>query len=174
MFARRGYFAATLDEVASEAGVSKGSVYYNFESKEDLFLSLLSERIAERLEEIGAMLDDPARDPAAAGTAFVKRIERDPRWAPLFFEFVAISARTPAIRRRFAEWMLETRARIAEMIEVAFAGRRLALAPDELAAVVSALANGLLIERMFDPEGVRADLLRDALAAIASGAAEPA
>src|SRR3954447_5768797 len=40
-FARRGYHVATLADVAAEAGFTKGAVYSNFESKEDLFLALV-------------------------------------------------------------------------------------------------------------------------------------
>ena len=173
VFAARGYYGSTLDDIAREAGLSKGSVYYNFESKEDLFLRLLSARIADRLDEVGMLLGQPTVDAPAAGTAFVRRIERDPRWTPLFFEFVALSARSPAVRERFAEWMVETRGRIAQLIEARFAGQTLALDPAELATVVSALANGILIERIFDRDGVREDLLADALAALAAGAIRP-
>jgi len=36
VFARRGFAAASLDEVAEEAGLTKGAVYSNFESKDEL------------------------------------------------------------------------------------------------------------------------------------------
>ena len=48
MFLDRGYYAATLDQIADEAGFSKGAVYSRFASKADMFLALLEDRIAER------------------------------------------------------------------------------------------------------------------------------
>ena len=51
VFLARGYHGSTLDAIASEAGFSKGVVYSQFESKSDLFLALLDERIAERAAE---------------------------------------------------------------------------------------------------------------------------
>ena len=45
VFAAKGYRAATVDEVAAAAGLSKGTFYWNFKSKEDLFQTLLEERI---------------------------------------------------------------------------------------------------------------------------------
>src|SRR5215470_19221034 len=48
VFLERGYFAATLDQIADEAGFSKGAVYSRFASKADMFLALLEDRIAER------------------------------------------------------------------------------------------------------------------------------
>ena len=40
VFARQGFHGATLDEVAATAGFTKGAVYSNFTSKDDLFLAL--------------------------------------------------------------------------------------------------------------------------------------
>jgi AcrR family transcriptional regulator len=41
VYARRGFDGATLDEVAAEAGLTKGAVYDHFGSKEKLLLALL-------------------------------------------------------------------------------------------------------------------------------------
>ncbi|QNG43462.1 TetR/AcrR family transcriptional regulator [Sphingobium yanoikuyae] len=41
LFAQKGYDATSLDEIARDAGFTKGAVYYFFGSKEALFLSLL-------------------------------------------------------------------------------------------------------------------------------------
>ncbi len=43
VFAQRGYHGALVEDVAREAGVSKGAVYVHFPSKEELFLSLVEE-----------------------------------------------------------------------------------------------------------------------------------
>jgi AcrR family transcriptional regulator len=45
VFMARGYHAATLEQIAESAGFSRGVVYSQFESKADLFLSLLEARI---------------------------------------------------------------------------------------------------------------------------------
>jgi len=43
LFLRNGFVATSLADIAEEAGLTKGAVYSNFESKEDLFLALLQE-----------------------------------------------------------------------------------------------------------------------------------
>ena len=48
---RHGYAAATVDKIAAEAGLTKGSVYWHFATKKDLFLALLEKRLAHRLVE---------------------------------------------------------------------------------------------------------------------------
>lgn len=55
VFARKGYSAATMDEVAAEMGVTKGVLYYQFKSKQDVIVETCREtsgRAADRLEEI--------------------------------------------------------------------------------------------------------------------------
>ena len=48
VFIDRGYTGATLEAIAEEAGFSTGVMYSQFESKADLFLTLLEQRIEER------------------------------------------------------------------------------------------------------------------------------
>jgi AcrR family transcriptional regulator len=49
VFLERGFHGATLDEIAAAAGVTKGAVYSNFDSKADLFLAVYDVRLDERL-----------------------------------------------------------------------------------------------------------------------------
>src|SRR5918996_2431530 len=95
VFARRGLRGASLEQIAEEAGVSRGAVYYNFDDKEHLFLALLRERClarAERLERIGAGSDDVGADIRRVANAFIEDAEHDPEWTRLFVEFTALAA----------------------------------------------------------------------------------
>src|SRR4051812_9367093 len=69
LIAEHGYTATTVDQIAERAGVAKGTVYYNFTSKAELFAALL-ERGIDRLAEA---LRDAARGhpPLAALDAVV-------------------------------------------------------------------------------------------------------
>jgi AcrR family transcriptional regulator len=170
VFARHGYERATLDEVARQAGVSKGAVYYNFASKEELFLALLEERLVARLGDVERAFDEagpPPRASAAAADRFLAGLERNPRWPPLFLEFVSYCARDPARRIHFAERFLRSARRIlARLIAERYdeLGVDPPLAASELAICVDALTNGMLIERLFDPDSVPPDLLGKAIA----------
>ena len=46
LFVERGFAATRLDEVAARAGVSKGTLYLYFDSKEDLFKAMIADRAA--------------------------------------------------------------------------------------------------------------------------------
>ena len=43
VFSERGFEKATMDEIAAKAKVAKGTIYYHFKSKEDLFVFLVEE-----------------------------------------------------------------------------------------------------------------------------------
>ena len=43
IFARKGYHKATVEEIARAIGVAKGTIYYHFENKEDLYLAVIRE-----------------------------------------------------------------------------------------------------------------------------------
>src|SRR5437763_1765044 len=67
VFARRGFHAATVEEIAREAGATTGALYSNFSGKEDLFLELFEESTAAQVAEYsrifaaGATLEQQAR-----------------------------------------------------------------------------------------------------------------
>lgn len=54
VFSSNGYDGATMDDIASTAGVAKGTLYYHFKSKEEIFKYIISQGLNvmhERLEE---------------------------------------------------------------------------------------------------------------------------
>lgn len=71
VFAERGFAATRLEAVAQRAGVSKGTVYLYFDSKEALFKAAVESAIVPALEAGEAIAADPARPPAEALRDFV-------------------------------------------------------------------------------------------------------
>jgi AcrR family transcriptional regulator len=55
-FARDGFEAARLEDIASLAGYTRGAFYANFKSKEDIFFALLEEWVGRRIAEVSAVL----------------------------------------------------------------------------------------------------------------------
>lgn len=156
VFARRGLRGASLEEIADEAGVSRGAVYYNFAGKEQLFLALLRERCRERagqLERIAAETDEVRADLRRAATAFLEDAERDPDWTRLFVEFTALAAERPELRGELADELSACREAIADLLARSLRDRgiTITLPTEQLAAAVSALTNGLALERLADP-----------------------
>jgi AcrR family transcriptional regulator len=73
VFARRGFDAASVEEIAEEAGYSHGAVYSNFDGKADLFLAVFEDYMAERVRELAetqaALADDASLEVRARALA---------------------------------------------------------------------------------------------------------
>lgn len=163
-FARKGFAQATLDEVAAEAGLTKGAVYWHFASKHELFFALLDARCADIDQHIAVAADAAmaagraSGDPKVALTALISGIVRhlaaDPDWPRLFIEFVG-QTRDPAVRQRFGQRYLETYADTAAMIR---AGVPTGTTPrgdaDDLALFWIALIDGLILAWLVNPESI--------------------
>ena len=155
VFLERGYYAATLDQIADEAGFSKGAVYSRFASKADMFLALLEDRITERAAQNAALARDLAGSgDFAAALDLAQRAERAaPGWRLLVTEFRIHAARDPELSRRYAVLHARTVEGIAAML--ALIGERgpehLPFPPRQLAELVLAVETGLALEQQADP-----------------------
>jgi AcrR family transcriptional regulator len=176
VFGARGYHGATIEEIAEEAGLSNGAIYYNFGSKEELFLALLDERLDQRLEHTRQTLaagsesaidqralEDEARD-------ITRSFKESREWRLLLLEFVAYAARNPPFADRFKDHKRRLRAAVAELLESHLSARRMTppMPIDQLAIAVTGLANGLAVEELSDPGSTSDELLSDALALLIS------
>jgi AcrR family transcriptional regulator len=163
VFARRGLQQASIDEVAEDAGYTKGAFYANFKSKEELFLAMLDERFAERLEEIDAAVstdEDPEAQAQQAGADFARFLSADPSWQRLFFEFAAYAARNEDFRQELVTRHRALRKRIAELYR-----RRadeLGFTPpvpvEQISLMTFAMAHGVALEKMLEPDAVPDEL----------------
>ena len=57
VFARDGFEAAKLEEIAADAGYTRGAFYANFDSKEDLFFALLEREVETRIGGLEREMD---------------------------------------------------------------------------------------------------------------------
>ena len=161
VFSRRGYDKASLDEVAEEAGFTKGAVYSNFKGKEDLFLATIDAHFEERLAAVKrVMQEEPGEEGIAhaAGMDFMQRLNADPEYFSLFFEFWAYAQRNPAVKRKFLPRVQRFRSALAELFEAkSDAGLELPIPTEKLAAMLIAMAAGVALERELDPRSVPDD-----------------
>jgi AcrR family transcriptional regulator len=167
VFGKRGFQAATIEEIADEAGLSNGAIYYNFESKGDLFFALLEERQDQRIRHMSRTFANSAPDAALEQEArdATSSLKDSREWRLLLLEFVAHAARTPSLAPKLRAHKRKFRAALTELLEqlLTARGATAALPPGQLALVVSALANGLASEEISDPGSVPDELLGDVL-----------
>jgi AcrR family transcriptional regulator len=88
VFSSRGYHAASIDEIAQEAGISKALIYEHFPSKKDLHASLLERHMREIFERLteSAATPEPGEVRLRAGVdAFLDWVETHPQAFRLIF-----------------------------------------------------------------------------------------
>jgi AcrR family transcriptional regulator len=157
VFLARGYHAATLELIADEAGFSKGVVYSRFTSKADMFLALLTDRIAERAAQNASAAGQLVDSGPAALLELAWRAERDsPGWRLLVTEFRVHAARDPELSRRYAAAHASTVAALASVVASVAArnGQVLALPARQVAELLLAVETGLALEQLADPDAV--------------------
>src|SRR3954447_12477780 len=106
-FTANGFHATTVDAIAAEAGYTKGAVYSNFTSKEDLFFAVYERRVEAFVPELERTLAATEDVPAAllsVTSAHRARRELEPdAWLAVFLEFWTHVLRHPEHRARFAD-----------------------------------------------------------------------
>jgi AcrR family transcriptional regulator len=159
-FVSRGFHASSVDEVAERAGYTKGAVYSNFASKEDLFFAVYERRVERALTEVVPGLRQAGAEHAFdwAATGAVERRDRDDGWLAVFFEFWAHVLRHPELRDRFAAIHARFLEPQAEAVRALAEDRGLALPADVTAGQVvlawNAMELGLGLERLTQPQAV--------------------
>jgi len=158
LFTEQGFHATSVDEIAFEAGYTKGAVYSNFESKEDLFFAVY-ERRAERVAaeyERAVREADPITGSERIVSEAVQRRGRDDGWLAVFFEFWAHVVRRPELRERFAKIharVLEPLVGATERL-VEERGVELPVEARQYTVAVYAMMICLSLERLTQPEVV--------------------
>lgn len=178
VFARSGYAAASVGEIVEGAGCSTGALYAHFEGKEDLFLSLMDETIPGwgayygQGVEAAESVDDALRVVAERWTALIDK--RPQQWM-LFMEFWSVASREASLRPEFAERYADIRGAMATLITDTAKqfGLELTVPVESLAAIVTALADGLALQRLADPDQVSEELFLQGLRLVVGAAGKP-
>jgi AcrR family transcriptional regulator len=162
VFARRGFHAASVEEVAEEAGFSTGAVYSNFGGKEDLFLALWDSALEGALRVVDETFGSERRPfeerLREASEYSESKLFGEGRTEPflLFVEFWAQAVRDPDLRPALAARQEKMRERAAELIEAFCRERGVSppADPSRLASAIIAIRDGLVMQRLVDSEAV--------------------
>ncbi len=165
VYARSGFAGATLEEVASDAGFTKGAVYAHFGSKENLLLALVEEHLAGQVVEQLELFD---RDrvtwerPLAGSERWMESLGEEPERFRLFVELWAYAQRDEPMRQRLAAALQQLRAMFAGFAVASATDAGLEPPPHataQFANVMLALGLGLGMLELADPGVVSPSLL---------------
>ena len=100
-FNEMGYYETTLDAIAARLKVSKGLIYYYFDSKKDLFLELFQYRVGRYFEQIKKYIQGE-KHPDARLKMFINKsseiLEENEDFFKFCLEFLSLGVREPDIR----------------------------------------------------------------------------
>ena len=159
IFARDGFEASRIEDIAAATGHTRGAFYAHFSSKEDLFFALYEQEAGDRLSVLRAVLERcPDADDRlkALRKVYVERVS-DRQWVMLSLEFKLFALRHPRLRARLAR----THRRIRDSLKIDAIGK---LIPGLMKSgresremrrvALEAVLNGLVLEYAYDPENI--------------------
>ena len=162
VFAERGFYGASVEDIAERAGFSKGAFYSNFESKDDLFLAVLDQSLAGEMQALRALAEDPSL-PAFlefVGGRAARRAAEGAQWSLLTAEFWLHALRNRELAPKLAARQRAARDVLAAVITrlCQQAGMSLVAPAEDLASVMLAVDDGLMLQEALDPDVVPMDL----------------
>ena len=153
---RRGAAASTFDQVAREAGVSRGLLHYYFGSKEQLLVEVCRhdcEARIEAMEEGLAEADSADAIIASLRHGLEEFVEHEADSQAVIYELLSASRHSEEIRAEMAKLYRRWRAHLADALRQKEREGVVSLQADaeSVAAVLFALGDGLGIQMVSDP-----------------------
>ncbi len=158
IFARDGFEAARIEEIAREAGHTRGAFYANFESKEDLFFALVEQQAGYHTDVLQRLLEccPGAEERLEVLREYYVKRAADRQWAMLMLEFKLYAVRHGRLRARFAGALHRIRSSVKLDIQHLLPARiRVSSNSSEVRrTALEAALNGLVLEHAYDPKRI--------------------
>jgi len=156
IFAKDGFEAARLEDIAAGAGYTRGAFYANFKSKEDIFFALFEEWVRERIESLTSALrrhSDPSEKLVALRSHYAE-LAKDRRLVLISMEFKQFALRHPEAHSRLQRRHRRIRASLGKLFSeiMGALGKSIPIEYSAASACLGALSQGLLLEHLVDPK----------------------
>lgn len=159
LFQVHGVARTSLAQIATQAGATRGAIYWHFKDKADLFNAMM-ERVTQPLGQVLQTTDLDGADPAGALRWAIldafQRIESNPqvtRVLQISTHRVELTAELDAVQQRQVRMQAESLQKITSGLQRAFTVRqRTPLLPIDTAALgLQALLEGVLYQWLLSP-----------------------
>lgn len=155
VFAQKGVNGASMEEIAAEAGFTRGAIYSNFGSKEELLLAVMERFIDRQYKAFTEFTpgDDPRAAAASAADLFMRNYSLEV--VPLSLELRLNALRSPEARTRLAEADRRESDRMARLIKEQLGDSGLPVPARDLADIGRGAVLGLMQYAAVDEERSR-------------------
>jgi AcrR family transcriptional regulator len=168
VFSRNGFQGARMDDIVAESGLSKGTLYWYFDSKEEIIISLLTRIFDQEMTDLVAIKNKP-------GTASerllqftkdsINSLEQMLGALPITFEFYAMAFRHEGVREKLKTYFRQYLEEISPLIQQGIERAEFReVNPLEVAIATGAIIEGTLLLWIYDEANV--DLDKHTLAAM--------
>jgi AcrR family transcriptional regulator len=168
LFMKKGFVAASVEDIALAAGYTRGAFYSNFSGKAELLVELLRRDHEAMQADLRAIFEaETSREQMEARVlTYYSRMPQDNKVFLLWVEAKLLAARDARFRVRFNAFMTEKRQQLAAYIEefAARAGMPVPLDPELLAVGLMGLCDGVQFLATADPQHVTPPVVEAVLA----------
>jgi AcrR family transcriptional regulator len=169
VFTKKGFGAASVEDVAADAGYSRGAFYSNFASKAELLLAVLKRDHDEILQRMSSIFEDgesTRADMEARVLQYYSECYQNNACFLLWVEAKLHASRDAQFRERFNALVREVRQGTSDYIEAfsARVGTPLTMPAEQMALGFIALCDGVQFFYSSDPQSVPAQFAEDVLA----------
>ncbi|MGD8861531.1 MAG: TetR/AcrR family transcriptional regulator [Myxococcales bacterium] len=177
VLARQGYARTSLMDIANEVGMSKGAVHYHFPTKEALMGKVLQkacDTVAKRTLDAWEDVDKPDEAlRSSMRTLWRVRAELSDE-AKVVADLLAQSLHDENMRPPLAAYYRFAAAQVEEHLAqlLARAGLRPRIDISRIPRLLHAMLDGLMLQKIVDPEAVQEEHVIEALEALAAGLLE--
>jgi TetR/AcrR family transcriptional regulator, cholesterol catabolism regulator len=165
VFVRQGFQHARMDDIVEESGLSKGTLYWYFKSKEDIINAILRRLFTGELENLENLLE-------AEGTVSERLIQltsdrvsgmkRMSNLVPIIFEFYAVAVHQQWVQQFIGNYFEHFRKLLETLIQQGIdSGEFRPVNAKETAISLASVYEGLTIHWLMDPQTVQWDILSE-------------
>ena len=165
VFVRLGFQHARMDDIVEESGLSKGTLYWYFKSKEDIINAILRRLFTGELENLESLLqaEGPASERLLQLTKYrVIGMKRMSNLVPIIFEFYAVAVHQQWVKQFIGDYFKHFRGLLEDLIQQGIdRGEFYPVNASETAITLASMYEGLTIHWLMEPEAVQWDILSE-------------
>jgi len=157
-FSKVGFHKARMSDIADSSGLSKGSLYWYFESKNDLIVNLLARVFEPEIKDLRSLLSDP-RPVRKRLLIYAERAADDMvkmlKWGPLVYDFIALAFRQDSIKRSIQGYYQQNMELLEVLIQQGLdRGELKADSVQEAAIAIGSILEGTVVLWVYDPDQI--------------------
>ena len=157
-FSEVGFHKARMSDIADTSGLSKGSLYWYFDSKDSIILNLLEKFFEPELKDLRALLTDN-RSAEDRLEIYIDRVSDDMlamlKWMPLIHDFIALAFRKEPVRKAISSYYQRHLEILLSLIQQGLdAGEFQADSAMEASIAIGSIIEGTVLLWVYDPSQI--------------------